>query len=253
MKIGVVGARGKMGREIILILNGDVRVREIRATDILSLPGSSGKIGYFTGIRNMAKGCSVIIDFSSPSGTRELLPVAMEAKIALVIGTTGHSKEELNQISEAAQYTPIVKATNMSLSVNVMFAEMARIAKVLGLEWDAEIIEAHHNQKKDAPSGTAKTLAEIIAKARGQVEPEKVFVYSRSGLRRPGEIGILAIRAGGIIGEHMVIFAKGTERLEIKSQIGNRQDFAQGAVKAAFWVNNQKPGLYDMMDVLGLG
>lgn len=257
IKAAILGSAGKMGQEILSFLNNSPGLEEIFAIDSkyhredhlflnVSITPNLGRI----------EEADVAIDFSSPEGTAELLKKVNSSWtkkkiIPLVIGTTGHSKEQSNQIELVSQHIPIVMSNNFSLSVNMMFKQAEMLAAVLGPDWDVEIIEAHHNQKKDAPSGTAKKLAEVIAKARGQ-NPKEVIIFGRPGLRLPGEIGISSIRAGGIIGEHMVIFARGTERLELTSLIGSRADFARGAVEAAHWVINQKPGLYSMMDVLGL-
>jgi 4-hydroxy-tetrahydrodipicolinate reductase len=172
----------------------------------------------------------------------------------LVIGTTGFSPAELAQIRKAATRIPCVLSPNMSVGVNVMFKIVTEAARLLGQDYDMEIIEAHHRFKKDAPSGTALHLAEILAQATQQ-RLEDVATYSRKGQvgeRKKSEIGIQAIRAGDIVGEHTVVFGGMGERLEIAHRAHNRDNFARGAIIAAKWVVHQPPGLYEMAHVLGL-
>jgi 4-hydroxy-tetrahydrodipicolinate reductase len=196
----------------------------------------------------------VLIDFSTPAATMEYLKTAAGKGCPMVIGTTGFSKEQTAQISAQSKKIPCVLSPNMSVGVNLMFRLVGDLAKRAGREYDLEIIEAHHRHKKDAPSGTALRLAEALADGIGMALSEAA-VYERHGItgeRKPHTIGIQAIRAGDIIGEHTVIFGGLGERIEIKHVAQSRDNFARGAIKAAQWVVNQKAGLYNMMDVLGL-
>jgi 4-hydroxy-tetrahydrodipicolinate reductase len=198
--------------------------------------------------------CDVIIDFTLPEVTVETARYASGKAKYLVIGTTGLSEDQLMVLQDTAQSVPVVLAPNMSIGVNVMFKAAAILTQLLGDAYDIEIVEAHHRLKKDAPSGTALGLARSIAKARG-VDLEGHARYDRHGIigaRPEGEIGIQTLRAGDIVGDHTVLFAGNNERIEIKHQAHSRQNFAKGALQAARWVRDKSPGLYSMMDVLGL-
>jgi len=196
----------------------------------------------------------VVVDFTTPSATAALIPRSVAAKTALVIGTTGLGSDVIAAIQRAAATIPIVCAPNMSLGMNVMFKVIADVAQALGAGYDLEIIEAHHRQKRDAPSGTALKLGEILAKATKR-RLDEVAVYARHGEvgpRSPSAIGIQTIRAGDIVGDHTVLFGGMGERLEITHRASSRDTFAYGALRAAEWVAGKPPGLYDMQDVLGL-
>jgi 4-hydroxy-tetrahydrodipicolinate reductase len=172
----------------------------------------------------------------------------------LVIGTTGHSESEKAPIIKAASRVPIVWASNYSTGVNTLFWLTRKAAEILGPGFDLEVIEMHHRAKKDAPSGTASTLAEILAAARGQ-QPREVLRHGREGIvgeRTPTEIGMHSLRGGDVVGDHTVMFAANGERLELTHRASSRETFANGALRAADWVVHQKPGLYDMQHVLGL-
>jgi 4-hydroxy-tetrahydrodipicolinate reductase len=196
----------------------------------------------------------VLIDFTTPEATLANLELASEAKLAAVVGTTGMSGRLLDQVKAFAKSTGCVMSPNMSVGVNVMFKIAGEMARVLGKDYDMEILEVHHRLKKDAPSGTAIRLAQILAAATDR-ELDDVAVYHRKGMigeRTAKEIGIQTWRAGDITGEHTILFGGIGERLELVHRAHNRDNFARGAVKAAAWVVRQPPGLYDMMDVLGL-
>ena len=196
----------------------------------------------------------VVIDFTTPAATLALLPQAVDAKIALVIGTTGLDASGVEAIRSASSRIPIVFAPNMSLGMNVMFKVVADVARALGAGYDLEIVEAHHRMKKDAPSGTALKLGQVLAEATKR-RLEDVGVYARHGdvgPRSPGEIGIQTIRAGDIVGDHTVLFGGLGERLEITHRASSRDPFARGALRAAQWLSGKPAGLYDMQDVLGL-
>jgi 4-hydroxy-tetrahydrodipicolinate reductase len=180
--------------------------------------------------------CDVAIDFSQPGAVEKICRAALQGRHPLVIGTTGHSPEQRRIIEETAKSLPIVFASNFSVGVNALFALTGRAAEVLGDEFDLEIIETHHVMKKDAPSGTAKTLADILKQAR----------------KSDKEIPIQSIREGEVVGEHTVIFAGAGERLELVHRAQSRETFAKGALRAAGWVIGKPAGLYTMQDVLGL-
>ncbi len=205
-------------------------------------------------IKDITGKADVVIDFSSPSATIEYLKSISGKPMPVVIGTTGFSKEETEYIKLYAQNTPCVFAPNMSVGVNLLLKVLSDIAKITGDEYDVEIIEAHHRLKKDAPSGTAMKMAQVLARALNR-NLDDTAVYARHGLigeRSRKEIGIQTIRAGDIVGEHTVLFGGLGERIEITHKASSRDTFARGALKAAQWVYKQTPGLYDMQDVLGL-
>jgi 4-hydroxy-tetrahydrodipicolinate reductase len=182
------------------------------------------------------KNCDVAIDFSHADAITEISRVALLHRKPLVIGTTGYSNEQCRTIEETGHSLPIVFASNFSIGVNVLFWLTRKAAERLGSDFDAEIVETHHKMKKDAPSGTAKTLAEILKLAR----------------KTPSEISIQSIREGDVVGEHTVIFSGPAERLELTHRAADREIFARGALHAAKWVIGKPPGLYSMQDVLGL-
>ena len=196
----------------------------------------------------------VIIDFTAPQATLSHLQKAIKQHKAMVIGTTGFAQADLQKLQELAPSIPCVFAPNMSVGINVLLNTIGKVVKALGDEYNIEIIEAHHNKKKDAPSGTALKLAEVLAHA-ADWDLGKVGVYSRHGLigeRGNREIGIQTIRAGDIVGDHTVLFGGPGERIEITHRAHTRDTFARGALRAAEWVVTQPPGLYTMADVLGL-
>ncbi len=196
----------------------------------------------------------VVIDFSVPAATLEHLRTVVQRHRAMVIGTTGLSHTELDELKNLARKIPCVFSPNMSVGVNVIYKMIAEMARTLGDEYDIEVIEAHHRLKKDAPSGTAMKMAEILARAVNR-DIGQVGVYARKGIigeRARSEIGIQTIRAGDIVGDHTVLFGAMGERIEVTHRAHNRDTFAAGALRAARWVVKQPPGLYDMLDVLQL-
>ena len=264
VKAIVTGSAGRMGSRVINIINETdgiklVGAAEKRGSKFIGKDSGDvagiGKNGIIISddIVETIKGCDVIIDFTSPASSVEYLYTAAEEKKAIVIGTTGFSDEQLKRINDLSKEVRCVLSPNMSVGVNVMFKAIKDIAKILGDEYDVEIIEAHHRMKKDAPSGTAMKIAEIIAASLNR-DISKVGVYARKGAigeRKKDEIGIQTIRAGDIVGEHTVIFAGIGERLEITHRAQSRDNFAKGAVTAAMWIVGRPPGIYNMQDVLG--
>jgi len=206
------------------------------------------------GLESVIDQGDVIIDFTFHEATMGFARLAAEQGTGMVIGTTGLSAENLAELEQLAQKFPCVQAPNMAVGVNVLFKLAAKAASILGDDYDIEIIEAHHNQKKDAPSGTALKLAEMAAEGVNR-DLAQVGVYERYGMigaRDPKEIGIQTIRAGDIVGEHTIYFAGQGERIEITHRAHSRDNFAKGAAVAAAWVAEKPNGLYTMFDVLGL-
>jgi 4-hydroxy-tetrahydrodipicolinate reductase len=213
----------------------------------------AGTVDVNDNLANELAGGDVVIDFSSPAATAGLINLAVAAGKPLVIGTTGHSADEKKRLLALAARVPTVWAGNFSVGVNLLFALTARAARVLGDDYDAELIEMHHRHKKDAPSGTAVRLLELILEAR-QLGPDALR-HGRSGLtgeRTRKEVGVHALRGGDVVGDHTVIFASPGERIELTHKASDRAIFAKGALRAAQWVVNQPAGVYDMQDVLGL-
>ncbi|MBM4276345.1 MAG: 4-hydroxy-tetrahydrodipicolinate reductase [Deltaproteobacteria bacterium] len=263
LKAIVVGAAGKMGNRIIHIIRETPSIELAQAIERADHPSLGMDIGEVIGLGKLGisleggfkKGNGdVIINFSSPAASLESLEFAKENGLAIVIGTTGFNPEQMEKIKGLSKSTRCVVAPNMSVGVNLMFRVVQDIAKVLGPEYDIEILEAHHRLKKDSPSGTAVKLGELIAKAMDR-DFGQVGVYGRKGMigeRTREEIGMQVIRAGDIVGEHTVLFGGVGERLEIIHRAHSRDNFARGAIRAALWIVNQPNGLYDMQDVLGL-
>ena len=196
----------------------------------------------------------VVIDFSFHSVTPEVAELCVARKKALVIGTTGHSDAEKAKIRACASTIPMVWASNYSTGVNTLFWLVRRATEILGPSFDLEVVEMHHRLKKDAPSGTAASLAEILAEVRKQ-QLSEVIRHGREGItgeRTATEIGMHSMRGGDVVGDHTVIYANVGERLELTHKASSRDTFANGALRAAVWVVTRKPGIYDMQDVLGL-
>ena len=262
---GVVGIAGRMGS---LIAQGIVDADDLVLAGALEAQGHPmlGKdagtvigrdlqgVAISADFTHAFASCDVIVDFTLPVVTVETAHYAEENAKPLVIGTTGFDEDQLSVIHSCAGVVPVVMAPNMSIGVNVMFKVAATLAQLLGEDYDIEIFEAHHRLKKDAPSGTALGLARSIAEAK-RISLEDHACYARHGLigQRPdGEIGIQTLRAGDIVGDHTVLFAGNNERIEIKHQAHSRQNFARGALRAVRWLKDKKPGLYSILDVLGL-
>ena len=197
----------------------------------------------------------VAIDFTNPENCAKNASIASAAGKPIVIGVTGIKEQQMEAIREAARKTAVVQSPNMSIGVNLMFKVAADVARILGDDYDVEIVESHHRFKKDAPSGTAVKLADVVAEALGR-KMEEVGVYGREGMvgeRTRREIGVFAMRCGDVVGEHTLVFGGIGERFEITHRAHSRNTFAQGAVRAARWILGKPHGLYDMSDVLGLG
>jgi len=241
VRVLLVGSKGRMGQAIAAA----AKTSGVEITAGLDLGDDLAKpIGA----------CDVVIDFSNPSATDALRRACCDSKKPAVIGTTGHSQTERDLIEEMARSVPVVFSPNFSVGVNALFWLTRKAAEMLGRDFDLEITEMHHRLKKDAPSGTAKKLAEILCEVR-QLDYEKDVQHGREGLageRPANEIGLHSIRGGDVVGDHTVIFAGIGERLELTHKAASRETFALGALRAARWIVDQKAGLYSMEDVLGL-
>ncbi len=264
-RIVVHGAAGRMGRRIIALSQED---KDLTVVGALEAPGH-GELGRDVGILagvgeigvllrdslgEVEHDFDVLVDFSVPSASVDMAREAGRRTKAMVIGTTGLSHQQRKEIETHAARCACVMAPNMSVGVNVLFRVVEHVARILGTGFDVEVIEAHHRFKADAPSGTALRLAEAIARVRSQDLSDHA-VYGRVGRpgpRRSEEIGILALRGGDIVGEHTVMFVGMGERIELSHRAHSRDNFAYGALRAAKWVITQPPGIYDMMNVLGL-
>jgi len=265
MRIGIVGAGGRMGQMLVREVLGTEGVELVGAIDVPESPAH----GHDAGLLARGRPCGVpiqddpvplfadadaVLDFTAPVATVRFAALAAQGKTVHVIGTTGLEGDQQQAIVKAARHTPIVQAPNFSLGVNLLFALAAKAAAVLGPDYDAEIVEMHHRHKVDAPSGTALGLGRAIAEGRN-VEFDAVAVLSRegqTGARADGAIGFATLRGGDVVGEHTAIFAGPGERLELTHKAADRSLFARGAVRAARWAYGKHPGLYGMTDVLGL-
>jgi 4-hydroxy-tetrahydrodipicolinate reductase len=265
IKAIVAGAGGRTAGRIIHMIQGSEDIILAGAFEHRDHACVSQDVGHVVGLGETGIQVSgsleeiidqgdVLIDFTTPEATLENIRMASPHGLSMVIGTTGIAGEDLKELTELAKVIRCVMAPNMSVGVNVMFRMAAEMAKILGNDYDMEILEIHHRQKKDAPSGTAMRLAQILAQSVNR-DLERVAVYERRGMigqRSDEEIGIQTWRAGDITGEHTVMFGGMGERLELTHRAHNRDNFARGAIRAALWVVNQPVGLYDMQDVLGL-
>ncbi len=265
VRIGIVGAGGRMGRAL---------VREIGGTDGCMVAGASERpgapvlgqdAGAMAGIGSIEvkihddplalfAGCDAVIDFTSPSVTAHHASLAAQGKTIYIVGTTGLEAEQFDALRKAAAHTAIVQAYNMSVGVNLLAGLVRQVATQLGPDWDIEIVEMHHRLKVDAPSGTAILFGEAAARGRG-IDLAQHSERGRDGItgaRQKGSIGFASLRGGNVVGDHSVIFAAENERIELSHKASDRTIFARGAVRAALWARSAAPGLYGMADVLGL-
>jgi 4-hydroxy-tetrahydrodipicolinate reductase len=240
LSIHINGSRGRMGRAVADAVR-EAGLAIAAETDV----GDD--------LRAALAKADAVIDFSSPAGTEALLQHAISLRKPVVIGTTGHEASERRRLFQLAAGVPCVWAGNFSVGVNLLFALTRRAAAVLGSDYDAEVVEMHHRFKKDAPSGTAARLLEIILEERRL--GAEALRHGREGLtgeRKPTEVGVHALRGGDVVGDHTVMFAALGERVELTHKASDRGIFARGAVRAAQWVVGRPPGVYDMQDVLAL-
>ncbi len=242
MKLLVTGAKGRMGQAVIACAKKTAGAEVAAQIDI----GDS--------LAEALDQCDTVIDFSHHAFTTELLAACVERGAKLVTGTTGHSDEELEAIERASQSVGIVKAPNFSVGVNTLFYLTRRASEILGQNFDLEVVEMHHRDKVDSPSGTARRLVEILDETRGLSYDEDTLHgrHGDVGPRKDSEIGLHAVRGGDVVGDHTVIYAGAGERVELTHKASSRDTFASGAVRAAQWLQNQDRGLFDMQDVLDL-
>jgi len=264
IRLAIMGAGGRMGRELIRAANRpDCRVAG--GTERPGSPLIGQDLGTLAGLSPLGVGVTddeldlltrvdAILDFTSPAATVEFAGLAANARIVHVIGTTGFTPQQERAIEAAGRHAVIVKAGNMSLGVNLLTAITRQVAAALDLDFDIEVVEMHHRHKVDAPSGTALMLGEAAASGR-KVDLSKAAVRVRdghTGARNVGDIGFQSLRGGSVVGDHTVIFAGDGERIELTHIAQDRSIFARGAVKAALWGQGKKPGVYSMLDVLGI-
>ncbi len=242
VKLIITGSKGRMGQALIACAARNTNLK------------ITGQVDAGDDLKSVIADGDVVIDFSFHAATAGIAELCAQQNKALIVGTTGHSDAEKAAIKKQQATIPIVFSANYSTGVNTLFWLTRKAAEILGPGFDLEIIEMHHRMKKDAPSGTAATLAEILAAVRKEQLAE-VIRHGRDGIvgeRTSAEIGMHAVRGGDVVGDHTVIFAANGERLELTHKASSRDTFANGALRAAQWVVKQKPGLYDMQDVLGL-
>ena len=242
IKVIINGSKGRMGQALTTCAERMTGLKIVAQVD------------QDEDIRPLLPQCDVVIDFSFHAATAALAAYCAKHQKALVIGTTGHTEAEKAQITTCKTAIPMVWASNYSTGVNTLFWLTRKATEILGTDYDLEVLEMHHRLKKDAPSGTAKSLAEILADVRKQ-QLSKVARHGREGIvgeRTAEEIGIHSIRGGDVVGDHTVVFATNGERVELTHKASSRDTFANGALRAAAWLVKQKPGVYDMQDVLGL-
>jgi len=264
VRVAIAGSTGRMGRSLIEAVLGDPELELAAALERAGHPALGRELGELLGLPcALALGADpeaalaaadVLIDFTRPEGTLAHLEVCARLGKSMVIGTTGFSAAQKSRVAEAAKRVALVMAPNMAVGVNVSFKLAETAARILGDGYDVEIVEAHHRQKVDAPSGTALMLGEVVARALGR-ELADCAVYGRrgeTGERDPKAIGFHSIRGGDIVGEHTVIFAGAGERVEVAVRSSSRMTYALGALRAAKFLRGRKSGLFDMFDVLGL-
>jgi len=264
MKLAIAGSGGRMGRMLIEAALAAEDMSIVAALERPDAPqvgqdcalflGQASGVTITSDVSAIAR-ADVLIDFTRPEATLKHLQACVEHRVRAVIGTTGFDEAGRRQVEQAARSVPVVFSPNMSVGVNVAFRLVELAARMLPEEFDVEIIEAHHRHKVDAPSGTALRLGELVASAQGRTL-QRVAVHARHGMtgaRRPTSVGFSVIRGGDLVGDHTVMFAGTGERIEITHRASSRMTYALGALRAARFIAQREPGLYDMRDVLGLG
>ena len=257
MDIGIVGCNGRVGSLLITeLLSSEWDHKGLKLAGGCARHGISGSETYFitTDEAELFERSDAVIDFTLPEGTVNHAKLAVEHKTALIVGTTGLTKADEEELANAAQHIPVVYSANMSVGVNILLALVEQAAARLEDEWDIEVFESHHKYKVDAPSGTALALGKAAAIGRGN-SLENMAEFDRHGhigAREKGKIGFSVARGGDIVGEHNVMFLADGERLELAHKATNRSLFAKGALRAASWVKDKEAGLYTMRDVLNL-
>ncbi len=265
MRLVVVGAAGRMGRTLVRTIAESDGVTLAGAIEREGAPEIGKDAGLLAGVGEagvpiVADALPVfakadgVLDFTVPAATVAFSELAAQARIAHIVGTTGLSADDETKIAAAARHAPVVKSGNMSLGVNLLAVLVRRAARALDADFDIEVLEMHHRAKVDAPSGTALMLGRAAAEGRGiDLGQHSVRVRDgHTGARRRGDIGFATLRGGSVVGEHSVILAGDGETIELTHKASDRALFARGAIKAALWAHGRKPGLYSMLDVLGL-
>lgn len=261
-KLAVCGAAGKMGKRIVALALDEGQFCIAAAIEQKNHPDIGKDAGTIAAVEpidvklsaEFPKAVDAVIDFSSADSIDNTIDYCLKTRTPLVVGTTGLSKEQSEKLNSASSQIPLIYGTNMSVGMNTLFALVGKVAAMLGEDYDIEIIEEHHRFKKDAPSGSALTLAQNICSATGKKFPDSL-VYGRQGSdtqRKKGTIGIHAVRAGDIVGIHSIIFSTLGETVTINHNAHNRDTFAKGALRAAKWLIGKKPGIYTMADCLGI-
>ncbi len=262
IRVAVSGAAGRMGRRLVALTGEASDLALVAALECSEHDTLGADAGTLAGVGELeiavtdrlpASGADVVVDFSSPAGTRTRVAECRERKIPMVIGTTGLDAQAEQLVANAAADIPVVRAANMSVGINVLLRTAAELAATLGPEYDVEIVETHHRFKKDAPSGTALALGRAMAEAAGR-DLARDARYGREGAcpRTEGEIGIHAVRAGDVVGEHKIVYGGLGERVELGHVASTRDTFVRGALRAARWIVGRPAGLYGMTHVLGL-
>jgi 4-hydroxy-tetrahydrodipicolinate reductase len=222
VRVIICGSKGRMGQTLLACAKSDPELQLV------------GEVDQGDDLSKVINRCDAVVDFSTHEATAMIAKLCADHKKALVIGTTGHTEHERQVVRGLVEMIPVIWSANFSTGVNVLFWATGKVAEIVGDNWEVEIVETHHTAKKDAPSGTAKTLQEILQKSHGKKPPAH------------------ALRIGDVVGDHVVAFGAAGERIELIHRASNRETFARGALRAARWAVSQKPGLYDMQDVLGL-
>ena len=260
-KLAITGATGRMGTRLVALAKQDSDFEVVAAIDRPDAPEIYKDAGEVAGIGSIGLPITfdlrptpdVLIDFTTPSSMRHWLKTCRDRGIALLIGTTGLAPSDYAAIDQAAEKIAVLQSPNMSLGVNLLFKIAGEVAKLLGDDYDIEIVEGHHRFKKDAPSGTAMGLADAILKATGKSKDRLIFDrHGEDVQRQPGDIGMHALRIGDEVGRHTAYFAALGERLELTHVATNRDTFVRGALRAAKWLAGKKPGRYTIADVLGM-
>lgn len=265
IRIVIVGAGGRMGRRLVSLTGADPELQLVGATETTGNPvlgqdagvvadGQPQDVVITDDLASACEGADVVIDFAYRDGALTRAQTVMDAGCASIVGTTGLTDDEKAQLREICEEGRLVFASNFSVGINLLFALCQKVAPILGDEYDIEVVEMHHNQKLDAPSGTAERLGEILAEAR-ELNYAETTTHGRKGMvgKRPkNEIGMHALRGGDVVGEHTVVFATGGERIELTHKASSRDTFVKGALRAAKFLVKQEPGEYDMRQILGI-
>lgn len=261
----ICGAAGRMGKENTIVFNSDIETQIVGAIEVKESKYIGQDVGIVAGIENIGveiysaiedvmEKADVVVDFTTPEATLQHIKIVRSYKKPIVIGTTGFNSEQINLIKEYSMYIPVFLSPNMSQGVNVLYHLVRKAAELLGDQFEVEIAEIHHDQKKDAPSGTAMQIGRIIAEVRGK-SLDQVGVFGRHGIigkRKKDEIGISSIRLSDVVGDHFIMFGGVGERIELVHKSSSRKTYARGALRAAKFITQKEKGFFTMNDVLGV-